>query len=49
MIVGMASPQEVDENIAAARAEVPADLWAELWTDLVEHGLLDATDGGPGW
>jgi D-threo-aldose 1-dehydrogenase len=51
MIVGMASPQEVDENIAAARAEVPDDVWTELWTDLVEQGLLGGTDieGGPGW
>jgi D-threo-aldose 1-dehydrogenase len=48
MIVGMASPQEVDENLAAARAGVPDDLWRDLWADLVERGLLEATDGGPG-
>jgi D-threo-aldose 1-dehydrogenase len=44
VIVGMAAPGEVDENIATVQAAVPDD----LWTDLVEQGLLGATEGGPG-
>jgi D-threo-aldose 1-dehydrogenase len=38
-IVGMATPDEVDENIGAATAAVPDDLWAEL----DESGLLVTT------
>ena len=30
VIVGMAAPAEVDENLDAAAASVPADLWSEL-------------------
>jgi D-threo-aldose 1-dehydrogenase len=44
VIVGMAAPEEVDENIATVQAAVPAD----LWTDLAEQGLLESTEGGPG-
>jgi D-threo-aldose 1-dehydrogenase len=43
VIVGMAAPDEVEENIAIAHAGVPDS----LWTDLVEQGLLVATEGGP--
>jgi D-threo-aldose 1-dehydrogenase len=43
VIVGMAAPDEVDENIAITQAGVPDALWA----DLVEQGLLVATEGGP--
>ncbi len=44
VIVGMAAPDEVDENLAAAEAGVPDELWA----DLVAEGLLAAasTEGG---
>ena len=44
VIVGMAAPDEVDENLAAADAGVPDELWAEL----VAEGLLAAasTEGG---
>ncbi len=38
-IVGMATPDEVDENLGAASAGVPDDLWAEL----DESGLLATT------
>jgi D-threo-aldose 1-dehydrogenase len=44
VIVGMATPAEVDENVAVVEATVPDD----LWTDLVEQGLLVAPEGGPG-
>ena len=44
VIVGMAAPDEVDENLATMQAAVPDD----LWTDLGEQGLLAATEGGPG-
>jgi D-threo-aldose 1-dehydrogenase len=44
VIVGMAAPAEVDENVAVVEATVPDD----LWTDLVEQGLLVAPEGGPG-
>ena len=30
VVVGMATPAEVDENLDAAAASVPADLWSEL-------------------
>jgi D-threo-aldose 1-dehydrogenase len=43
VIVGMAAPDEVEENLAVAQAGVPD----ALWTDLVEQGLLVATEGGP--
>jgi D-threo-aldose 1-dehydrogenase len=36
-VVGMRSPDEVRNNIAAYRAEVPDQVWA----DLVAAGLLD--------
>jgi D-threo-aldose 1-dehydrogenase len=39
VIVGMATPDEVDDNLRAATAEVPDD----LWTELGESGLLAAT------
>ncbi len=43
VIVGMAAPDEVDENLAAAEAGVPDELWA----DLVAEGLLPtSTEGG---
>ena len=41
MIVGMAAPAEVDENLAAAAASVPADLWSELH----DAGLVDMPEG----
>jgi D-threo-aldose 1-dehydrogenase len=44
VIVGMAAPAEVDENVAVVEVTVPDD----LWTDLVEQGLLVAPEGGPG-
>ena len=37
VVVGMAAPSEVDENLAALRAPVPTDLWQELQ----HEGLLD--------
>jgi D-threo-aldose 1-dehydrogenase len=39
VIVGMAAPDEVDDNLRAAAAQVPDD----LWTELRESGLVDAT------
>jgi D-threo-aldose 1-dehydrogenase len=39
VIVGMATPDEVDDNLRAASAEVPDD----LWTELRESGLLVTT------
>lgn len=39
VIVGMATPDEVDDNLRALSAEVPDD----LWTDLRESGLLATT------
>ena len=30
VVVGMAAPAEVDENLAALRSPVPEDLWLEL-------------------
>ena len=36
VVVGMAAPAEVDENLAALRTPVPED----LWRDLAEEGLL---------
>ena len=36
VVVGMAAPAEVDENLAALRTPVPEDLWREL----AEEGLL---------
>ena len=39
VIVGMAAPEEVDENVEAARAAVPDD----LWTELDEQGLVVTT------
>ena len=41
VIVGMAAPAEVDENLAAAAASVPADLWSELH----DAGLVDMPEG----
>ncbi len=41
VIVGMAAPAEVDENLAAAAASVPAD----LWSDLHDAGLVDMPEG----
>jgi D-threo-aldose 1-dehydrogenase len=39
VIVGMAAPEEVDDNLRAAAAQVPDD----LWTELRDSGLVDAT------
>ena len=39
VIVGMAAPDEVDDNLKAARTGVPDD----LWTELRESGLLGTT------
>jgi D-threo-aldose 1-dehydrogenase len=39
VIVGMATPDEVDDNLRAASAEVPD----ELWTELRESGVLVTT------
>ena len=36
VVVGMAAPAEVDENLAALRASVPDELWPELH----DQGLL---------
>lgn len=30
LVVGMISPQEMDQNLAALRASIPADFWVEL-------------------
>jgi D-threo-aldose 1-dehydrogenase len=38
-IVGMAAPDEVDDNLGAAVAQAPDD----LWTELRESGLVEAT------
>ena len=38
VVVGMAAPAEVDENLAALRTPVPEDLWREL----AEEGLVAA-------
>ncbi len=42
IVVGMASPNEVDDNVRAFRAGVPADLWDEL----ADEGLVESLQGG---
>jgi D-threo-aldose 1-dehydrogenase len=44
MIVGMAAPDEVDDNLRAVTADVPD----ELWTELGESGLLEAATSEEG-
>jgi D-threo-aldose 1-dehydrogenase len=44
VIVGMAAPDEVDDNLRAVTAEVPD----ELWTELGESGLLEAATSEEG-
>ena len=39
VIVGMARPNEVDENLDVLRAGIPDD----LWTELAAEGLLATT------
>jgi D-threo-aldose 1-dehydrogenase len=44
VIVGMATPDEVDDNLTAVTAEVPD----ELWTELGESGLLETATSEEG-
>jgi D-threo-aldose 1-dehydrogenase len=44
VIVGMAAPDEVDDNLRAVTAEVPDD----LWTELRESGLLETATSEEG-
>lgn len=46
IIVGMAAPQEVDENLSALAAEVPDDLWRELEAERLTVDV-DANSKGP--
>jgi D-threo-aldose 1-dehydrogenase len=43
IVAGMAAPDEVDENLAALAAELPADLWREL----AAEGLIIDEDTNP--
>lgn len=43
LVVGMISPTEIDQNLAALQERIPAEFWAELR----EEGLIDPTAPTP--
>ena len=47
VVAGMAAPAEVDENVDALGAELPADLWRELEAEQLIIDLDESSEGRP--